>query len=104
MISIFQSVHYDSKERGGDRISRYDGHVSRDSGYSGSIGGGCGKSLAPPIIGKRGVSPTPLGNLKYHHPDVTITAKGRKFVFILISVIKRCERKESVQRRKETLI
>ena len=77
-IYLFQSVHHDSKQRGGDRISRYEGHVShgsRDSGYSGSIG----SSLAPPTVTKRGVSPTPLGNLKvYQHTD---TGKGQLFPF-----------------------
>ena len=55
-------MHYASKERGGERISRL------DSGYSGSRGG----SLAPPSGPQRGVSPTPLGNLKlFQHPELT---------------------------------
>ena len=78
---MFQSVHYDSKERGGDRISRYTSHVSggsRDSGYSGSIGS---SSLAPPTLTKRGVSPTPLGNLKiYNHPDIKTSDSGRNIM------------------------
>ena len=58
----FQGLHYASKERGGERISRL------DSGYSGSRGG----SLAPPSGPQRGVSPTPLGNLKlFQHPELT---------------------------------
>ena len=77
---FFQSVHYESKERGGDRISRFDTHASRDSGYSGS-GSGSNSLLVPKTLGsggKRGVSPTPLGNLKlYQHPDISTQDKGK---------------------------
>lgn len=72
--AVNKSVHYESKERGGDRISRFDTHASRDSGYSGS-GSGSNSLLVPKTLGsggKRGVSPTPLGNLKlYQHPDIS---------------------------------
>ena len=70
---MFQSVHHDSKERGGDRISLYESHMSHGSRDSGS-------SLAPPMSTKRGVSPTPLGNLKvYQHSD---TGKGKHFLLL----------------------
>ena len=79
-LGSFQSVHYASKERGGERISRMDSGRSRDSGYS-----SLGHNLAPPSATppgpghKRGVSPTPLGNLKlYKHPDITDTGKRKR--------------------------
>ena len=66
MVLTFQSAHFSSKERGGERISRSD---------LGSLG----PSLGPILITRhnRGVSPTPLDNLKiFRHPDITDT--GRK--------------------------
>lgn len=62
---MFQSVHHGIKERGGERISRADL-------------GGLGASLGPPLTPghQRGVSPTPLGNLKiFRHPDITDTGR-----------------------------
>ena len=60
-----ESLHSDSKERGGERISRL------DSGYrSGGSLLGVGEGE-----GRRGVSPTPLNNLKIVQPPVS--QKGR---------------------------
>jgi hypothetical protein len=56
--SANKSFHSDFKERGGDRISRFDGYIS-----SGGLSPHDGFSSQGDIK-KRGVSPTPLGNLK----------------------------------------
>ena len=59
-----ESLHLESKERGGERISRY------DSGLSGNL-------LSPgDKEKKRGVSPTPLNNLKIVHSPVS--SKGKE--------------------------
>ena len=67
MVLTFQSVHLRGEEMGGERISRSDLCS-------------LGPSLGPILIPRhnRGVSPTPLDNLKiFRHPDITDT--GRKY-------------------------
>ena len=58
--SLGESLHQESKERGGERISRYD----TGSGHLLSVGD---KEK------KRGVSPTPLNNLKIINTPATTT-------------------------------
>ena len=61
-----ESLHSASKERGGERIARL------DSGYR---SGGSGHLLGVEKVERRGVSPTPLNNLKIVKP--AISEKGR---------------------------
>ena len=70
--SLGESLHQESKERGGERISRYDS--SSGSGHLLSVGD---KEK------KRGVSPTPLNNLKIINTTATtatspVNYKGRE--------------------------
>ena len=69
--SLGESLHQDSKERGGQRISRYDSGFGSGSGSLLSVGD---KEK------KRGVSPTPLNNLKIVNTSTTspLSMKGKE--------------------------